>query len=333
MFDLLSRMRDPSIFQGNLRYKNYFEGWYFKQVGFDGAKIAVIPGISLSEDSHAFIQVFDGRLNKSYYFEYPIEEFKTKKKPFEVKIGNNSFSYTGIELNLDGYITGSLRYSRITPYRWKWYERGVMGWYGYVPFLETNHGLLSLDHRVDGDIYINEDKHIFRDCKGYIEKDWGSSFPSSWIWMQSNSFKDQGASFMFSIAVIPWLSSSFIGHLALLRFNKHTINLSTYRGGKVTKLSINKEGVFIHIQTRAYLLEINAIQGKSVSLKSPEKGLMTGRTIESINSKIDVSLTNYKGNVLFSDTGIDAGLEIMDDNNELIEGLRLDASDIRYLSK
>lgn len=323
MFDLLSRLRDPAIFQGNLDKQGYFEGWYFKQVGLNGAKIAVIPGISLSKDSHAFIQVFDGRSDKSYYFEYPVDEFRPEKNPFTVVIGDNRFGYEGLELNLEGRITGSLSYADLTPYRWNWYERGVMGWYGYAPFLETYHGLLSLDHRVDGVISIDGDEHVFRGGRGYIEKDWGKSFPSSWIWMQSNGFSELGASLMLSTAVIPWLSSSFIGHLAVIRFNNRTINLSTYRGGSITRLEKSEDGVFICVQTKGYVLEVNAIHGDSVSLKSPVKGLMTGRTIESLNSRLEVSVTTKKGDVLFSDIGLDAGLEIMDDKDELIKGLNL----------
>jgi hypothetical protein len=323
MFDLISRLRDPAIFQGNLGYKNYFEGWYFKQVDLNGAKIAVIPGVSLSQDSHAFIQVFDGYSGKSYYFKYPVEEFKPKKKPFVVEIGANRFSYDGMLLDLDNRITGSLSYSDIIPYKWKWYERGIMGWYGYVPFMETNHGLLSLDHKVEGVINIDGNENIFREARGYIEKDWGKSFPSSWIWMQSNNFNKQNTSLMFSIAVIPWLSSKFIGHLALLRFNNRTINLSTYRGGKIIQLDKTNNGVYISVQTKKHLLNIEAIQGDTVSLKSPVKGLMTGKTIESLNSRIEVSLSNKNGDILFSDVGFNAGLEIMDDNNELIEDLSL----------
>ena len=327
MFDLLSRLRDPAIFQGNLEKQGYFEGWYFKQVGLNGAKIAVIPGISLSKDSHAFIQVFEGSSDKSYYFEYPIDEFRPEKNPFTVTIGDNRFGYDGIELNLEDSITGSLSYSNITHYNWNWNERGVMGWYGYAPFLETYHGLLSLDHRVNGAISINGCEHIFREGRGYIEKDWGKSFPSSWIWIQSNGFSEVGASIMLSTAVIPWLSSSFIGHLAVIRFNNRTINLSTYRGGKITRLEKTENGVFLRVQTKNYVLEVQAIKGDSVSLKSPVKGLMTGRTIESLNSILEVQLTDKNGNVLFSDTGHDAGLEIMDDKDELIKGLKLKESD------
>ena len=68
MFNLLSRLKYPAIFQGNLGKRNYFEGWYFKQVGSDGAKLAIIPGISLTKiESHSFIQVFNGRTGESQY--------------------------------------------------------------------------------------------------------------------------------------------------------------------------------------------------------------------------------------------------------------------------
>lgn len=95
--------------------------------------------------------------------------------------------------------------------------------------METNHGVLSLDHKVNGSITINGEAREFMDGRGYIEKDWGESFPSSWIWMQSNGFSEVGASFMLSIAVIPWLGSCFIGHLAIVHTGRETINLSTYR--------------------------------------------------------------------------------------------------------
>lgn len=327
MFDLISRLKDPAIFQGTLGKKHYFEGWYLKQVGLDGAKLAVIPGVSLSgKDNHAFIQVFNGRSGESHYVSFPIEEFKPEKDPFAVVIGDNRFSYSGLELNIDDDVSikGALKFKGTTPYRYSWNERGVMGWFGYIPFMETNHGLLSLDHKVNGTITINEDLHEFREGKGYIEKDWGSSFPSSWIWMQSNGFREAGTSFMLSTAVIPWVGSSFIGHIALLHRGGETINMSTYRGGKITNLVKSGNGVTLTVQTGKYLMRVNAVQGESVDLKSPEKGLMTGRTVESLNSTLEVSLTEKRsGDIVFSEKGLDAGLEIMDDSDELVRGLKL----------
>lgn len=53
------RKYKPEVFQGNLKKKNYFEGWYFKNVTQDlSCTLSIIPGISLVEnDPHAFIQI------------------------------------------------------------------------------------------------------------------------------------------------------------------------------------------------------------------------------------------------------------------------------------
>lgn len=323
MFNLFSRLGDPAIFQGNLGKRNYFEGWYFKHVGLKDARLAVIPGVSLTgEDSHAFIQVFNGRSGVSHYFRFPVEEFKPEKEPFGIRIGENHFSYDGLELDIEGEVKGSLRYTGVTPYRYSWRERGVMGWYGYVPFMETYHGLLSMDHRVSGSVKVGGDLLEFGDGDGYIEKDWGESFPSSWIWMQSNSF-DEKASFMLSTAVIPWLGSSFIGHLAILYYEEEVVNMSTYRGGRITSLEKTENKVRLIVESRRHRLEVEAEQGESVHLRSPERGLMTGRTIESLSSRVKVTLRDNRGETMFSGIGHNAGLEIMDDRNELVKGLGL----------
>jgi len=328
LFDIFSRLRDPSIFQGNLKKRNYYEGWYFKQVDPRSAsRLSVIPGISLTDKGkHAFIQVFDGLGVKSYYLSYPIESFKPEKDPFCVRIGDSKFSLSGMELNIEGDVSvnGSLSYSNHSLFHGSGIMRGIMGWYGYVPFLETYHGLVSMDHIVNGSVTINGEKQTFSGAHGYIEKDWGASFPQSWIWMQGNCFIEEKTSLMISIAVIPWLGSSFIGHIAVFRVNDKLLNLSTYSGGKVKELEKTAAGVRLKIETQKYALLVNAIGGEVVNLKSPEKGVMTGRTVESLSSTIEVSLLNKSDNkLIYTGKSSGAGLEIMDERNLLIKGLKL----------
>jgi hypothetical protein len=76
------RLYNPELFQGNLRKKHYFEGWYFKHVTRDLSNtFSVIPGISLAEnDTHAFIQIMNGYTGKTDYIRYPIEEFRRDKR-------------------------------------------------------------------------------------------------------------------------------------------------------------------------------------------------------------------------------------------------------------
>jgi tocopherol cyclase len=328
MFSLFHRLRDPAIFQGSLERKNYFEGWYFKQSDLAGdTKLSFIPGISLTgKDKHAFIQVIDGLNGEAYNIRYPICEFKPEKDPFAIHIGKNVFSYSGVKLDIidEVQVKGKLEYTDLSLFKGAPWMRGVMGWYGYVPYMETYHGLLSLDHIVNGSIKIEDSVLTLKNAKGYIEKDWGTSFPSAWIWMQGNCFKENKTSLMVSVAIIPWLGSSFIGHLAVFLYKNKVINLSTYSGGKLTKISKTASTVELCIETSKYRLNVEALQGDTVNLKSPLKGNMVGRTVESLSSSIDVSLYDKKKNIiLFAGKSEGSGLEIMDELSELEKGLSL----------
>lgn len=83
----------PPVFQGSLKNKNYFEGWYFKQTASDSkAIISIIPGISLSSDPHSFIQIIDGKTGVTAYHSFPLDAFSASSKKMEIKIGKNYFS-------------------------------------------------------------------------------------------------------------------------------------------------------------------------------------------------------------------------------------------------
>jgi tocopherol cyclase len=325
-FSLLKRLKDPTIFQGDLKKRHYFEGWYFKQSNLDGdVVLSIIPGISLAEeDRHAFIQLLDGTSGVAYYERFGVEEFKPGLEPFSVRIRDNFFSLSGVELDIRGEVSvkGSLRYSDLSLFRGGVGMRGVMGWYGFVPFLETYHGLISMDHVVDGSIVINGDRRVFDAARGYIEKDWGCSFPSSWVWFQANSFKERGVSLMVSVAVIPWLHSSFVGHLAIFLHRGEVINLSTYCGGKVTRLEKMDTGLQMRVENKRYSLDIWADSGRFVDLRSPKMGIMKGRTAETLRGFVEVSVFDKKEkSTLFSGASPGLGLEIMDDEGELKKGV------------
>ena len=51
---------------------------------------------------------------------------------------------------------------------------------------------------------------------GYIEKDWGCSFPKTYIWCQGNNFEKSNASFMLSIANVPFKMFNFRGMICVL---------------------------------------------------------------------------------------------------------------------
>ena len=149
-----------------------------------------------------------------HYFEYPLTSFRANKEKFEIKIGKSFFSLKKIILDIDDgetVIRAQMEFKNIVSWPVKRFSPGVMGIFAFIPFLECYHGVLSFDHSINGYVEINNEKKDFTGGKGYIEKDWGSSMPSSWIWMQTNHFDEEDISLFGSIAKIPWLGSYFTG--------------------------------------------------------------------------------------------------------------------------
>ena len=292
---------------------NYFEGWYLKHVSVNHQDaFAVIPGISLSDDPHAFIQFADGSKGRSAYFRYDINDFHTDKKNFKVKIGNSVFSSEGIGLDLDSEelkVTGKIDYSDMVKLRPTVLRPGIMGWYSYVPGMECNHGVVSLNHFLAGSIYINGRKKLFSGGKGYIEKDWGISFPESWIWVQCNSFSDEYVSVMISVAKIPWRGNFFVGFIAFIHLRGKTEIFATYNRSKILFLGKNISGKSeIQIAKGGKKLKV-VITGKdTLALKAPVVGNMVNRIKESINSEVYIEYTE-KNKPVFSGTGFKSGFE------------------------
>ena len=65
---------NPSTYHGAHQKPPFFEGCYFKMVSVDEKhKIAIIPGVILGNDAHAFVQVIDGSDGSTEYFTFPID--------------------------------------------------------------------------------------------------------------------------------------------------------------------------------------------------------------------------------------------------------------------
>jgi hypothetical protein len=195
-----------------------------------------------------------------------------------------------------------------------------MGPYSFVPFMECYHGILSMNHTISGIISHNGIDISFDGGKGYMEKDWGHSFPKAYIWMQSNHFSKPNISIKSSIAIIPWLKSSFIGHIAGILIDDKLIEFTTYNGTKVNSCEITKKNVVIEMENKSYKLNINAYREKATTLAAPISGFMNGRIDESMNAKINVRLFNKKTKKnIFEDIGYSAGIEVAGDYKLLIK--------------
>jgi tocopherol cyclase len=322
-----NKSKNSSMFQGNKKTKKYFEGWYFKMVSQDeGSILSVIPGISISEDGstkHAFIQIIDGKIAETKYINFPIEDFYFSKEDFLIKIGNNVFSKDSIVLDIQRdslLIIGKVYMKNLAELKSKNKQRQkIMGWYYKVPFMECYHGVVSLNHDLYGEIKTNNRSFRFDGGRGYIEKDWGKSMPSSWIWIQTNSFKNSNSSFMLSIAKIPWLGFSFTGFLGFYYINNEMVRFGTYSRAKVKLEKQEKNNLNLNIYLKDKVLEIQTLKNSSGMLKAPVNGNMNRRISEGIDAELTLKIIDKNKKMLFIDRSITTGLEVVGNIDELFK--------------
>ena len=321
----------PERYHGRLRRQRapFFEGWYFKVVDPTGQyRFAFIPGIFWSNRSHAFVQVLDGASGTAYYHEYTVEEFHTPEDRFDLRVGDNRFTRDGISLAIDRpdqHIAGSLQLVGQAPWPVTLTSPGIMGWYAWIPIMECYHGVVSLDHGLEGLLNIDGREIDFTGGRGYIEKDWGRSFPEAWMWFQSNHFETPGTSLTGSIAIIPWGRTSFPGFIIGLWHGQRLYRFATYTGASTERLIVTEHTVDWLVSDKEYRLEMFVKQGPGSQfglLKGPDIAEMGKRVAETLSATVETRLTEKQsGRVVFEGVGCYAGLEVHEVENRLLKML------------
>ena len=309
-------IKNPELFQGEKFLKenqDYFEGWYFKNTNINYS-ISFIPGINIeAKEKKAFIQVITKY--SSYFVDYNINDFKFSYNPFYIQIGNSIFSkekiYVDIiENNKNLKINGNINYSDSTNINIDFLHPNIMGPFSYIPNMECNHAILCMKNKTSGVIQINNTEINFNNGIGYIEKDWGYSFPKEYIWCQGNDFNETNASFMISIAHIPFKFFSFKGIICVLNIRGKEYKFTTYNNAKLIKYNVCNNSIDITLKKGEYWLNIKSEYSSEKKLFAPVKGRMTKNIFESVTSLVHVTLLKEK-NVIFEDTSKNCGLEIV----------------------
>lgn len=310
---------NPNMYHGWGQKRNYFEGWYCKLVDpSEQYALAIIPGISFDDkgNSHAFIQVLDGKRCKAYYHEFETSDFRPSPEGFEVHLGNNFFSDYKVVLDLPE-LQGTILLKQIYPWPKMMGAPGIMGWYSFVPFMQCYHGVVSVDHQLEGVLQVNGQSVDFTAGKGYMEKDWGTSFPTSWIWTQTNHFEpNRQVSFMASVARIPWLGSHFIGYIVGFLLDGQLYRFATYTGAKM-KAYRKEKTVHLAFRDKRYRLEAQAVQAEGANLVSPIAGAMAGKVNESLLAEVRLNFYD-KDDLVYTGVGRNAGLEVAGPVEELL---------------
>jgi tocopherol cyclase len=317
----------PEWYHGHDKRPPFFEGWYYKLVDASGRhRYAIIPGIFLSNDPdqhHAFVQVLDGVTGKVTYHRYPAQSFHAAKNALDVYVGPNHFAHEFIRLDIesaDQTLHGEARFEGLTPWPVTLTSPGIMGWYSWVPFMECYHGVLSLDHALQGRFSIDGQDIDWTGGRGYIEKDWGMSFPSAWVWMQSNHFAQPSTSLTASVAIIPWLFRSFQGMIVGLWHSGQLYRFATYTGAQIERLEITETLVNWTIHDQSHRIEIRAARVQGALLRGPSRVDMGIRVPETLQAEIDVCLTRTRDGreTVFEGQGRYGGLEVAGDLDRLL---------------
>lgn len=320
MFEKIRKTLDPPGYHGDGVRPPFFEGWYIKCVDRDGANaIAVIPGIHLHSEktsSHAFIQVLDGNASSTRYVPYPPETFSAARRGMNFRIDKNIFSADRLQLDVDSpdcRLQGELVFSGLTPWPMSFRSPGIMGWYAWAPFMECYHGVVSIDHAISGCLSLDGRKIHFDGGRGYIEKDWGRSFPRAYVWMQCNHFEQARTGLIASIAIIPWLRGScFRGFIVGFLQAGHLHRFTTYTGAKLRDLSIDDREIRFTVSDLRHRLAVTAQRTAGGLLRAPGADSMGARVAETLNGAIELEFSEKEGSgwkSLFCGHGAHAGVE------------------------
>lgn len=290
-------------YQGRDKTKNYFEGWYFKFVTSDKKRIiSFIPSISITDKTLGYLQVLDSA--------YPSSDtiiFEKKRIDFPmdafIKLGDNWFDEHEVHLNMETachkYV-GILKLTTQFTFQPSTYAPTIMGPFSYLKNMQCNHGLVSLKSMVDGFMMVDGKRLSMKDGTCYIEKDYGSSFPDSYLWLESHHASQSDATIFLSRAHIPFPIFSFTGLISVLRIGKEQYTFATWNGAKSSFQC--KNGAYQVIVTkRDYKLQINWKQKQVYLLNSPKNGEMSDHIKESLLDTFDVILKK-KEQILFHDT-------------------------------
>lgn len=320
---MINKVIHPIHFQGNMKKKHYFEGWYFKQVSADKrTAISFIPGIILAEgDSHSFIQYtyvhIDDHNQKEMrtgYLRFAVADFSYNSTPFLIKIADNIFSETLVSVHLEEehfLIQGILKLGTFQEIKRTFLMPSIMGFFAYIPNMECYHGVISMNHTVNGMLTIGNKLIDFDRGKGYLEKDWGTAFPKQYIWIQSNHFSDATMGLIFSLAHIPFKTSSFEGFICNLTMGEEDYRFATYNRSKIKVGVITDERVEVSMENSSALLTLSAEILQAGVLIAPTVTGMTKAIKEGLSGIVTIDFTDKKTGKQVHDTGKMAGIEIV----------------------
>jgi predicted transport protein len=168
--------------------------------------------------------------------------------------------------------------------------KNSMGYSYFVPNLPCYHSVLNASHVVSGEISYDGGQYSLVNEMGYLEKNWGTSFPENYFWLHAIDPENPQISLLFSRAEIKWLGKTFIRHVGHFRIDGMEIDLRELRNISTITFDQNTEIQTIRIESKSLKLYISINIGKNVILKGPTNGELSRDIIHHIDAVIDVKM-------------------------------------------
>ncbi|MGL5347957.1 MAG: tocopherol cyclase family protein [Peptostreptococcaceae bacterium] len=314
---------NPDLYHGKKKNKNFFEGWYFKIVDKNNIyKFAFIPGIAYGENNdqhHSFIQVVNCYDINYDYIKFKAMDFLYDNNDFHISVNNNKFSFSGITLNLNykdksnniNSLRGSIKFENTSKWPDTIINPGSMGFYNYLLFMECYSQVCVLNGDIKGSLNINGTNVDFTGGKVYVEKNWGSSFPKSWLWIQCNNFENPKVSVTCSLATIPFPIRDFRGFLIGLTIDDKFYSFTTINKSELNLKNIDKD-IKLVTYNKNYKLTLKTTTNKDdfVLCMGPKNGHMIPLVRETLCAKVEMTLEEIKAKkIIFKGVGQSTGVE------------------------
>lgn len=287
---MLNRFR-PSYLQGHPNKNKYFEGWFQKIYSKEhNTTFVLIYGFATghSADKTGFIQYhIPNKMPKLLTFHK--NEIQCSSNNHHVQFGDNVLSSKVLklkteELELDLQLHQNSFFNK---------KSNSMGNYYLIPNLPCYHAVVSEFQSFSGVIKSLNEEFKITNANGYLEKNWGKSFPNSYIWLHAFDINNPENQLLFSQANIKWMGKMFEKYVGYINLNNKYTDLRKLNNCRISKYYSLKNVFCIFIQNKDIHIEIVITLGNKLTFVGPIKGVLN-RTIEHYND-VSIVLTTLHG--------------------------------------
>lgn len=252
-----------------------FMGYYIKCTTVHNDTIAIIFG----KAEYSFVQII------------------TKEKSYWQK-SDWKFSKKGITLNIEN-AKGNITFGTFSHPKYH-----AMGPLRFLPFLECKHTVLSMYHEISGKLTVGGKNYNFDGGRGYIEGDYGKSFPQKYFWTQS--FLSSDVYVFAAAAKIPYLGLKLNGTVCIIHQNGLEYRLATYLGARV--ITFTKDTLKITQRKKVFEIYVSIPVKNKRELFAPINGKMTRAVVETVQTLVRFKFVD-SGKTVFDITDPTASFE------------------------